>query len=182
MKNVAIIELYFLILFLTPLLYSKNLKTFVKKNSAKSGIKTTWSKNYWIILEDDTVSPEDKYPKLYESLKDCNNKCKTKDCYQNNEYEDFLKIFKTIDKFKFHCYDEVKSSEIKKETTSGRWIGNPSEDRLYFIFKESDICNSYCQPVWGKLCYTLDSCQNKSWTAHLSGQCGNSYYCNRYKF
>jgi len=122
------------------------------KNNLKS--KLGWSRKYWFVMEGGQV-------KIYNSYDTCRTECPSRDCYEVRKYEDFKKILRGrgAQDTNAVCF-EVKNA--LPDDTAKVW-----DDGIKF--NHQDICDSYCQPVKGKLCGWSKNCGGAIDCSHPDG-------------
>ena len=122
--------------------------TFSFASVLKSKLRTQWSKWWRVQTTNGKVN-------IYPSVADCNKNCKFSsiDCLKIRKWKDQGAILNELTGFKKYvneaiCYYDTppvyKTNEVKK-------IGN-----FKYGFLESDICHSFCQSFFSKLCDKKD--------------------------
>ena len=122
--------------------------TFSFASVLKSKLRTQWSKWWRVQTTNGKVN-------IYPSVADCNKNCKFSsiDCLKITKWADQGAILNELTGAKKYvneaiCYYDTppvyKTNEVKK-------IGN-----FKYGFLESDICHSFCQSLFSKLCSKKD--------------------------
>ena len=122
--------------------------TFSFASVLKSKLRTQWSKWWRVQTTNGKVN-------IYPSVADCNKNCKFSsiDCLKITKWADQGAILNELTGAKKYVNEAIcyyKTAPVN-ETKEQKKIGN-----FKYGFLESDICHSFCQSLFSKLCKKID--------------------------
>jgi len=116
-----------------------------------SNLKTKWS-NWWKIQ-----APSGKVT-VYASIADCDKNCKESkiDCLKISKWADQEAILKELKvsylKDQAICYYQQKPVTAVSNFTKNKGTATSKFTGFSTLMKQHDICNSFCQTLYGRLC------------------------------